>query len=80
VFDWLASGSVIESNVPIVVQHTRLDSRQAKRLCFPRSPTPPETENASNECGHRTVGVLVFQIPTDLPESDGTLEWSDTTT
>ena len=25
--------SVIESNVPIVVQHTRLDSRQAEKLC-----------------------------------------------
>jgi L-alanine-DL-glutamate epimerase-like enolase superfamily enzyme len=44
-------------------------------------PTPRPVRTRTNEASPRVEGleVTVFEVPTDQPESDGTLEWDSTT-
>src|SRR4051794_35764023 len=48
-----------------------------KTRCSARSPTPPKAMHRSAKIDH--IGVSAYTIPTDFPESDGTLEWNETT-
>ena len=45
--------SVLEADIPIVVQHTRLDSRQDPTHCLQQSPTRRKTDE--NESCHLTL-------------------------
>src|SRR6185312_17182121 len=52
------------------------------RLCgqsWPTSPTDRRSVRVASEVAVERLEVSAYEVPTDQPESDGTLEWDSTT-